>query len=78
MCVCRRSADTPLLADGHLLRLESFISSSLQHELYELDQSKEGAKRVEDLLCRVRELCEMSGVSSARSRSATCSSHWAC
>ncbi|ORY88627.1 Mis6-domain-containing protein [Leucosporidium creatinivorum] len=47
--------------DGQLLRLESFITSSLRHEMHELDETADGAKRIEDLLCRIRELCEMGG-----------------
>lgn len=43
-------------------RLTTFISTMLKHELYELDATSEGEARVEDLFCRVRELCEMGGV----------------
>lgn len=51
-------------AAAYIHRLESFMASSLRHELYELDATPEGESRTEDLLCRIRELCEMGGVRS--------------
>ncbi|GAA5932676.1 hypothetical protein JCM1841_006934 [Sporobolomyces salmonicolor] len=45
----------------HLQRLTSWILYQLSHELYDLGESPGREARVEDLLCRVRELSEMRG-----------------
>ncbi|GAA5909578.1 hypothetical protein JCM6882_003460 [Rhodosporidiobolus microsporus] len=47
--------------DDHLHRLSTWLIAQLQHELYDLEPSAERTARVEDLLCRLRELCEMGG-----------------
>ena len=50
------------VVDSDLFRLTSFINSSLEFELHDLDDTADGVLRVEDLLCRVRELSVMGGV----------------
>ncbi|GAA5845863.1 hypothetical protein JCM9279_002404 [Rhodotorula babjevae] len=45
----------------HLARLSHWIISQLEHELHDLEPTKAGHARVEDLLCRVREICELGG-----------------
>ncbi|GAA6002019.1 uncharacterized protein JCM10292_001800 [Rhodotorula paludigena] len=45
----------------HLARLSAWLISQLQYELYDLEPSDAGHARIEDLFCRVRELCELGG-----------------
>ncbi|GAA5944947.1 hypothetical protein JCM3775_005508, partial [Rhodotorula graminis] len=45
----------------HLARLSHWIISRLEHELYDLEPTKAGHARVEDLLSRVRDICELGG-----------------
>ncbi|GAA5970370.1 hypothetical protein JCM11641_001684 [Rhodosporidiobolus odoratus] len=45
----------------HVFRLAKWLIAHLQHELYDLEPSTEGSARVEDLLCRARELSEIGG-----------------
>ncbi|GJN94703.1 hypothetical protein Rhopal_007794-T1 [Rhodotorula paludigena] len=45
----------------HLARLSAWLISQLQYELYDLEPSDAGRARIEDLFCRVRELCELGG-----------------
>ena len=52
----------PLLAAEHLARLSHWIVSHLEHELYDLNPTEAGHARVEDLLCRARDICELGGV----------------
>lgn len=43
-------------------RLSSWVIAQLQHELYDLEPTDAGAKRVADLFARLRELSEFAGV----------------
>ncbi|BGP28121.1 hypothetical protein JCM10295v2_007108 [Rhodotorula toruloides] len=45
----------------HIERLSSWVIAQLQHELYDLEPTDAGAKRVADLFARVRELSEFAG-----------------
>ncbi|BGP35943.1 hypothetical protein JCM10296v2_007795 [Rhodotorula toruloides] len=45
----------------HIERLSSWVIAQLQHELYDLEPTGAGAKRVGDLFARVRELSELAG-----------------
>ncbi|KPV72872.1 uncharacterized protein RHOBADRAFT_55543 [Rhodotorula graminis WP1] len=45
----------------HLSQLSHWIISRLEHELYDLEPTKAGHARVEDLLSRVRDICELGG-----------------
>ncbi|GAA6057186.1 hypothetical protein JCM3770_004367 [Rhodotorula araucariae] len=45
----------------HLARLSHWLVSQLSYELHDLDPSEAGKARIEDLLCRVREVSELGG-----------------
>ncbi|GAA6030666.1 hypothetical protein JCM8097_006262 [Rhodosporidiobolus ruineniae] len=45
----------------HIDRLSRWLLAQLQYELYDLEPSKDGYERVEDLLARGRELSELGG-----------------
>lgn len=59
---CETDHSNPFTAE-YVGRLTAWTTSMLKRDLYELDETAETEARVEDLLCRVRELCEMGGVS---------------
>ncbi|GAA5851930.1 hypothetical protein JCM8547_000102 [Rhodosporidiobolus lusitaniae] len=49
------------LGSQQVLRLSDWLIAQLRHELFDLEPSAAGRARIEDLLCRARELSEMGG-----------------